>query len=165
MSEISPPRPEDLRQPTAPAAASPVLAGWYPDHNDPKRERWWDGQDWTALTHASPKAGGLYSPAYQRSLWAGANRLAGVARVLNLLALLLILLGVFSLATEFGTRTTLLILVGLGLLLAVAGLVSAIIALRRSRKLGAKTLAIYQLVASSFELLLGLIFLGIGFAL
>jgi uncharacterized membrane protein HdeD (DUF308 family) len=106
----------------------------------------------------------MYSPAYQRSLWAGANRLAGIARVLNLLALVLILFGLFSLLTPIGSRVTLLLLVGMGFMLAVAGLVSAIIALRRAEWLGAKALAVYQIIAAPLALLIGLLVLTIGVA-
>jgi len=30
--------------------------GWYPDHYDPTRERWWDGETWSPVTRASVAA-------------------------------------------------------------------------------------------------------------
>lgn len=163
MAELPPPAADQLRSsedvPVAAALPIPVAPrGWYPDPHGAPRERWWDGEAWTDVTHRRAKAG-LYSAEYQRSLWAGANRLAGVARWVNLAALVLMLAGLFSLLATEGSKATMLALVVTGFLLAIAGLVLALIALARSERLGAKALAVYQVVAAPLAIFMGLIVL------
>ncbi len=38
-------------------------AGWFPDPENPKQTRWWDGQQWTAQTSPPPPTGMLPPPA------------------------------------------------------------------------------------------------------
>lgn len=48
-------KPQEATQPVAPApVATPQgpPAGWYPDQQDPRMKRWWDGSRWTEHTQA-----------------------------------------------------------------------------------------------------------------
>jgi hypothetical protein len=167
MPELPPPPSDDPRASSPAVLPAPSVApGWYPDPHAPARERWWDGEVWTDATHGRVRPN-LYGEAYTRSLWAGANRVARSAQLFNLGALLLILVGLFgaivALAQATSTWVPLLFSI-VGIALAGVGLAFAIVALGRAPRLGAKGLAIYQIVAASFALFLGLIAVAMGIA-
>ncbi|MEO6116402.1 MAG: DUF2510 domain-containing protein, partial [Pseudolysinimonas sp.] len=98
------------------AAVTPaIVPGWYPDNADRSLQRWWDGTQWT--THTSPAASyypgaGAYGAATERVSSAN-NTMATLAMILSLVS--------------FGG----LVLAPL-LVLALAGIIVGIVAIRRS---------------------------------
>jgi hypothetical protein len=167
VPELPPPLADDLR-PETPSALPAVAAApnWYPDPHDPARERWWDGETWTDATHRRVRTN-LYGDAYTRSLWAGANRAARIAQLFNLGALLVLIVGLIltvAALADGGSKVLPLVLSFIGLALAGVGLRFAIVALGRAPRLGAKGLAVYQLVSASISLLLGVIAVTLGLA-
>jgi len=99
---------------TAPAA------GWFPDPENPKQTRWWDGQQWTAQTAPPPPPTGLLPPPAERApvatvarkiptwLWITGGLVAVLATVflsplVALIALVVAITGIVALARNTPT--------------------------------------------------------------
>lgn len=94
---------------TTPTAAGQIAPGWYPDNADPRLQRWWDGIQWTA--HTTPTA---FAPASE-PISSRSNTMATLSLI-------------FSLVSFAGVLFVWLIP------LALAGIISGGVALRRARR-------------------------------
>jgi dipeptide/tripeptide permease len=89
------------------------------------------------------------------------------SQLFNLGALLVLIVGLIltvAALADGGSKVLPLVLSFIGLALAGVGLRFAIVALGRAPRLGAKGLAVYQLVSASISLLLGVIAVTLGLA-
>jgi hypothetical protein len=131
-----------------------VPPGWFVDPCDPSRMRWWTGSSWSEKTHRPARTWGIYPAAYIQSFWIGMNRAALLARIfatVGFVALLLVGIAVpISAASPTTVGSTLLVmLLTLSGIASPIGLVFAIVALRRSRTLGAFGISVWAIVVSS----------------
>ncbi len=139
----------------------PAAPGWYPDPEDPARERLWTGAQWTAYSHAAAKKG-WFGEAHSRSYWAGPNRAARAARALALIAggawvvAVVVPLG-FGLARRDPgpvVSVALIGLVGVALVAALAGVVLGIRAIRVSERLGGFGLGVRSIISSGVSIVI-----------
>jgi hypothetical protein len=142
----------------APTDAPHAPRGWYPDPQQPARERWWTGAEWSSFTHRTP--GPLtIDPRYTRSYWIGSNGDAGRARIFTEVAGIL-LLAVVVVACLIGARFVagaVWAWIVLGMLVVsavihVGGIVFGRRGLRHADALGARGASISSIVVSSIEL-------------
>jgi len=142
---------------TDPPGARPtptVPPGWFVDPGDPARMRWWTGTDWSTKSHRPARTWGIYPPSYIQSFWIGENRAALFARILVSIGWIAFIFVLVALPVSAALPTTelstiVVLLLTLAGITAPAGLVSAIVALRRSRRLGAFGTAIWSTVLGS----------------
>lgn len=126
------------------AAPSSAPAGWYPDPNDGRIQRWWDGYQWTHHTHPPApaySAGSLYNGAKDAA--AGKNSAGTWSLVMGIAA---VVLGIPAVTALWS------------FLAGVAAIVWASIGLARASRYGVKRgTSIAGLVLGIFTLLLAIV--------
>lgn len=142
-----------------PSTAPLAPRGWYPDPEQPIRERWWTGAEWSNYTHHRP--GPLSIDArYTRSYWIGPNSDAGRARTFSQIAGILLLAAVVvacligaHLVVGASWNWVLLATLAVSGLLHIGGIIFGRLGLSHADTLGARGASISSLVVSSIELL------------
>jgi hypothetical protein len=153
--------------------SSAVPPGWFPDPDDPSRERWWMGSTWSTKTHRPPRGLNIYWPDYTRSFWIGQNTTALVAQIVTSIAfvagvILPVLLAVSASSPTTELTTVIVLVLLIAAITGPVGLVAGIVALTRARRKGALGLSIWSVVVAGIATiltlpwLLGWIALGIA---
>lgn len=153
--------------------AGPPIArgGWFDDPEEPGRDRWWNGQEWTKHTAKTP-TDALFGRGYARSMrtrtnvyarlasWASTTAgFAGVSQLALLLITFLVAIGPGLTAPQ----TAALVSIAIGLpflvvLLGVTAIVLGFVGLRRSALLGALAGSIHAIVSGTlFVVVFGII--------
>ena len=124
--------------------------GWYPDPQNPARERWHDGVAFTEHTHRALRNPSMLGADFDRSLWPGANldaRRAQRAGHVSFVLFLLVIIAVALIPVVPWAFTA----VGIGMLgIAMAAALQVAIGVRAARKarivggLGASLTAVFQ---------------------
>jgi len=75
-----------------PPARRPGSPGWYVDPDEPRRERWWTGTEWTLAI--APLARSPFGADFERSMRPAVNRIAGLVRYVSFGALVALVVAV-----------------------------------------------------------------------
>ena len=142
-----------------PSAVPRAPRGWYPDPQQPNRERWWTGAEWSNYTHRRPGPLSI-DPRYTRSYWVGPNTDAGRARNLSQLGGILLLAAVVvacligaQIASGPAWNWVLLASLAVSGVLHIGGIIFGRLGLGSAGTLGARGASISSIVVSSIELL------------
>lgn len=136
---------------------NPGRAGWYPDPDQPTRERWWTGSEWTAAI--APLAGGPFGAEFDRAMRPAANPLARWVRFVafgGLVALLVAVADDTLLGAGEPSGFAVAVLV-VALVLGAAGAGLGWVASRRAATLGGSGAAAASIAIGVVTIVLGLL--------
>ena len=140
-----------------PPDRAPGSPGWYADPDDPARERWWTGTEWT--TALAPVARGPFGPEFERAMRPAVNRVADLARFVSFGAIVLLLIAVIdgSLLGPASPSVVAVVALALAFAAGAAGAALGFVGARRSETLGGIGAARASMVLGVGAIALGLL--------